>query len=274
MTAAIADVSAAEFPARVLERSRSVPVVVDFWAEWCAPCRMLGPTLEREVSALNGRVELAKVDVDANQALAGEFEIQGIPAVKAFREGKVVAEFTGARDAGFVRRWLSDLAPSDAFRALEAATTEEALTALLSDPEVGDAAALKLAGAKLEANDAEGALKALAPVTLGRPLFAQAEALRQRATLALDAARFGGEEKARAALSANDGDLDARWALAAALVATGRHEEALEQYLELVRRSRAFKDDGARKAILGLFESLGAANPLVPMFRRRLQIVL
>src|SRR3954466_1662341 len=100
--AAVKDVTESTFDADVLARSRDVPVVVDFWATWCAPCRVLGPVLEREVAALGGRIELAKLDTDANPELAAQFGIQGIPSVKAFRDGRVVAEFVGVRPATFV----------------------------------------------------------------------------------------------------------------------------------------------------------------------------
>src|SRR5260370_17201545 len=109
--ALVKDVSVATFAADVLERSGTLPVVVDFWAAWCAPCRVLGPVLEREVTAHDGAVELAKIDTDANQALAVEYGIQGIPAVKAFRDGRVVDEFLGARPPPFLRSLLPALLP-------------------------------------------------------------------------------------------------------------------------------------------------------------------
>src|SRR5262245_52105835 len=108
-TAVIKDVGDADFEREVVARSAAVPVVVDFWAAWCGPCRTLGPLLEREIEALGGRVELAKIDVDANPALAERFQIRGIPAVKAFVDGKVAASFEGARDPGFVRGWLGEV---------------------------------------------------------------------------------------------------------------------------------------------------------------------
>src|SRR5262249_23114756 len=108
------DVTEATFQTDVMERSRTVPVVVDFWAAWCAPCRILGPVLEREVARRDGAVELAKLDVDANPTLANSYGIRGIPAVKAFRDGRVVAEFVGAQPATEVSRFLDSLAPSRA----------------------------------------------------------------------------------------------------------------------------------------------------------------
>src|SRR3954470_24141758 len=111
---AVKDVTESAFETDVIARSRAVPVVGDFWAAWCAPCRALAPILEREVAALGGRVELVKVDTDANPKLAARYGIQGIPAVKAFSGGAITREFVGLQTADFLRRWLGELAPSPA----------------------------------------------------------------------------------------------------------------------------------------------------------------
>lgn len=269
----VQDVSAQDFEGAVLAKSHTVPVVVDFWAEWCAPCRMLGPTLEREVNALGGAVELAKVDVDQAQQLAASFEVQGIPAVKAFRGGKVVAEFTGARDAAFVRRWLAALAPSKQQVALEQASTVEALSQLVEDPEVGLAAGVRLAALHLRASTPELAAPLLARVPQHHPLHEQAESLRQQVSLALAAKALGDEPTLRARLVEKGDDEEARYALGCLCAARADDDEALQLLLEVVSHRRTRRDD-ARKAMLTVFERRGSADPLTQSFRRRLMMAL
>jgi putative thioredoxin len=278
------DVSTREFQQKVLERSATVPVVVDFWAPWCGPCRVLGPLLEAEVQALSGRVELAKINTDENQELAQQFGIQGIPAVKAFRNGKVVAEFVGAQPAANVRAFFKQLVPPASLSALEqahaalaagnASEAETALRSLVDDKEVGNRARLALvrtlsaAGKNAEARVELGKLDPRSPEALLVPT------LERQLALADDAAAYGGEEKARAALATNPDDLEASYALASALAARGQDREALELFLDIVSRSRKFKDDGARTAMLAIFDRMGKDNDLASEFRRRLQIVL
>jgi putative thioredoxin len=269
----VQDVSATDFETAVVAKSHDVPVVVDFWAAWCAPCRMLGPTLEREVEALGGRVLLAKVDVDQAQDLAAAFQVQGIPAVKAFRQGKVVAEFTGARDAGFVRKWLAGLAPSARQQALERAASVDELTPLLTDAEVGLSAALKLAALHLAQGRATDALPLLERVPMHHALHERAEALRQQAGLAVAANALGDEASLVARLERDPADAEARYALACTFAARGDDERALQQFLEVVTARRARRDD-ARKAMLAVFERLGGASPVTQTWRRRLQAVL
>src|SRR4051794_13654645 len=281
--ASVKDVSESAFEMDVIARSRTVPVVVDFWATWCAPCRTLGPILEREVAALGGRVELVKVDTDANPKLAARYEIRGILAVKAFNNGEVAREFVGVQSADFLRRWLGELAPSPAKQALAAAAAlvakddragaESALRALQGDPEVGDAAAVALAEVLLDGGRADDAEAALAAVNPRSPQVDAADAVRRRATFARDAAAFGGRDAAAAALARDPDDLEARFALASAQAAALAWEPALAELLELVKRNRKFRDDGARRAMLVIFEHLGAQHALVSEYRRQLQIV-
>ena len=280
---AVKDVNEAAFEADVIARSHEVPVVVDFWAAWCAPCRTLGPILEREVAALGGRVELVKVDTDANPKLAARYEIRGIPAVKAFTMGDVAREFVGVQSADFLRRWLAELAPSPGRQALAAAAAlvakndragaEAALRPLLGDPEVGNSAGVALGEVLLDDGRADDAEAALASVDPRSPQADAADAARRRITFARDAAAFGGRDAATAALARDPNDLEARFALASAHAAALAWEPALAELLELVRRNRKFRDDGARLAMLVIFEHLGPQHPLVSDYRRQLQIV-
>ena len=280
---AVKDVDEAAFEAAVIARSRTVPVVVDFWAAWCQPCRVLGPIIEREVAALGGRVELVKVDTDANQKLAARYDIRGIPAVKAFVGGAVAKEFVGVQSADFLRRWLAELAPSPAKQAFAGAAAlvakgdrsgaEAALRALQGDAEVGNAAAVALGEVLLDAGRADDAEAALASVDPRSAQSDAADAARRRITFVRDAAAFGGRDAAAAALARDANDLEARFALASAQAAALEWEPALGEFLELVKRSRKFRDDGARRAMLVIFDHLGAQNPLVSEFRRQLQIV-
>lgn len=282
------DADESTFGERVLARSAAVPVVVDFWAAWCGPCRALGPVLEREVAALGGRVELVKIDTDANPELAARFDIRGIPAVKAFRDGRVVDEFVGAQPAPIVRAFLERLAPSPAREALaraQSALTEgrsdeaEREARAVLDGSAGEAdrelvaeAALLAAGALLAQGRLDDVPALLDRVDPRSDAADRAEALRQVLALGERARAAGGEEGARAALARNPADHEARFALACALAASGRIPGALDELLEVVARSRPLRDE-ARRAMLSLFEQPGLDPELIREVRRRLQIL-
>jgi putative thioredoxin len=280
----VRDVGTKDFATEVLERSRTVPVVVDFWAPWCGPCRVLGPIIEAGVEALAGRAELVKVNTDENPELAYQYGIQGIPAVKAFRDGKVVSEFVGALPAQQVQRFLKQLVPAPGQVALEKAeadaregrTTEAeaALRGLTSDAEVKDRALLALARLLIDGGRADEARAAMAQIDPRSPQALELPPLERRLQFATDAAAYGGEARARAALEKDAGDLEARYALASALAARGGTQEALDHFLEIAGKNRKFKDDGARLAMLAIFDQLGGQHELTQDYRRRLQIVL
>jgi putative thioredoxin len=250
------DVDQSDFPKRVLERSRDVPVVVDFWAAWCAPCRALGPALEDAARAREGRVELAKVDVDRNPALAQAFRVQGIPAVKAFKDGRVAAEFTGAIPAPEVERFFDGLVPSEAERSAQAAI------------ESGDEAALREA---LAADPRNAALAgALARLLLARGETEDALALVEPFEHDFLAAGLA----ARARLQLDDPDDET---LAAAFAAWDRDDPATA--LDELQRALAAADDAderdaLRKVMIALFTELGPQSELAREHRRRLAAVL
>jgi putative thioredoxin len=283
-SANVKDVGQKDFAAEVIERSKTVPVVVDFWAPWCGPCRVLGPIIEKEVEALGGRAILVKVNTDENQELAYQYGIQGIPAVKGFRDGKVVAEFVGAVPAPHIQRFLKQLVPAPGLAALEkaeadaragrTAEAEAALRTLTTDAEVRDRARLVLARLLGDSGRVEEARAEIAQIDARSAEALALPTLERRLTFAADAADYGGEEKARTALGADDKDLEARYALASALAARGETREALEHFLEIASRNRKFKDDGARLAMLAIFDQLGGDHDLTQEYRRRLQIVL
>jgi putative thioredoxin len=280
----IKDVDTKTFAVEVIERSATVPVVVDFWAPWCGPCRVLGPILEAEIAALGGRVLLAKLNTDESPELAQQFGIQGIPAVKAFRGGKVVSEFVGAVPKPQIQKFLKALAPPPSASALEEAETasragahaeaEAKLRPLLDDPEMADRARLALVRVLVGAGKAAEAREQMAKIDSRSPEAEALPPLERRLAFADDAREYGGEDKARAALTANPKDVPARYALASALAARGQLREALEGFLEVVGRDRKWKDDGARLAMLALFDQLGSDHALTQEFRRQLQIVL
>ena len=248
------DVTEQDFQQRVLERSREVPVVVDFWAEWCAPCRQLGPALERAANAREGRVELAKLDVDAAPRLSQAFQVQGIPAVKAFRDGRIAAEFTGAIPPAEVERFFDGLVPSDAELAAQAAV------------EAGDEAALREA---LAADPRDATVAA----ALGRLLLARGdaqEALELLEPFEHDFVAAGLAARARLALDP-ELDLDAPFAA----WDRGEHAEALEQLQSaLASAGDAETRDSLRKAMIAIFTELGPASELAREHRRRLAAAL
>lgn len=262
------DVTEQTFQQDVIERSQQVPVVIDFWAPWCGPCRTLGPTLEKLAREANGAWVLAKVNVDENPRLAQAFRVQGIPAVKAVVGGKLADEFTGALPESQVRAWLQRFvqASGGAFDDLEElATTNPAEAAaryrvvLGSDP-TNEQALFGLGTLLLRSGEDEAAAL-LAEIPATSPLAGRAQAAADLLPLV------------QAAGSATEGAAG-QYAHAGALVRQGNDEAALDALLLMVQRHRSYNNDAARKAMLALLALLGDEHPLVGPYRRNLASAL
>jgi putative thioredoxin len=267
---AIFDVTDATFQAEVIDRSHTTPVVVDVWAAWCGPCRTLGPMLEAAVATRGGEVVLAKVDADTNPGVAQALRVQGIPAVFGFRDGQVVAQFTGVRPESEIARFLDDLAPSEADRAVARARVlhgeeREAELRRALDLEPGHReAAIGLAELLLE-RDPAAASELVAP---HRPDPA-AEAIVTRAELAAGGAGDADLAALRTAVEDGDADGTTLLELGRGLAASGAYDEALERLLAAVELGGDVREP-AREQLVALFNVLGDADPRVQAARPRL----
>jgi putative thioredoxin len=253
------DVGQEDFEARVLDGSRQVPVVVDFWADWCQPCRILSPVLERLAGEYDGRFVLAKVDVDANPALAGMFGVQGIPAVKAFRDGAVVAEFVGVQPEDAIRRFLDQIAPDLA--RLEEARKAEAVGAM------DEAERLYREAVSANPNDHQAAV-GLARVLLEGGADEEARSLLQPVPPDAESRRLLAEMTLRQ-LAAGGGPLTS----AAGAAVSGDHRGALDRCLQIIAEGGEDRD-AARETMVAIFDMLGAEHPLTREYRPRLASVL
>ncbi len=282
MNALSFDVGSADFQEKVLDASHHLPVLVDFWAEWCAPCRTLKPVLEKLALEYGGRFFLAKLNSDQHQELAARFGVRSIPSVKAFVDGELVDEFTGALPEAQIREFIGRLLPSPAeplriaAREARARGDLEVACSLLGDAAgldpAHEAVQLDLAEILLDLKDAGPARGILDAWQHKSRDTARLDALQAR--LKLVVAGAGADPSAlQARVTANADDLDARLQLANALALGHDYRPALEQLLAIVRRDRKWRDEAARKSMLDLFTLLGGQaqhEDLVREFRIQL----
>jgi len=270
------------FESDVLERSHQIPVLVDFWAPWCGPCRVLGPVLERLAEEYSGKFVLAKVNVDESPSLAGAFGVQGIPAVKLIRDGEIAGEFTGALPEPAVREMLSRYLPSEYDTQADEATdlAEEgkeveakAIYQSILDREPNHPKSLLGLGRVLmSGGDRDGALALLERISPAAQERKDADRLIAR--LQLQGDQRTDEATLRQKLAAEPDSLEARFDLAQSLAANEKFDEALHEFLNIVKSDRTLRDDGARKAMVQIFDVLPPDDPLIDKYRSELAKIL
>ena len=284
----IKDTTERTFAKDVIEASREVPVIIDFWAPWCGPCKTLGPMIEKAVLAAKGKVRLVKIDVDQNQMIARQLRIQSIPAVFAFHNGQPVDGFVGAVPESQIKSFVQRLAalagesPIDqslvaAAQAMEEGALDEAADAFAAVLEVEPQNPKALGGlAKVFViqGDLERARAILDQVNPEQAQDAAVTGAEAALSLALQALPSSELDGLAAAVEADGNNHQARFDLSLALIGQGAREAAVDHLLEIVRRNRAWNDEAARKQLIKLFEAFGPMDPLTLQARKRLSSIL
>lgn len=284
----IKDATTASFKADVLDHSKSVPVIVDFWAAWCGPCKQLTPVIEKIVRSYSGKVRLVKVNVDENQAVAAQLRVQSLPTVLAFRDGQPIDGFVGVQPESavkaFVDRLVADDAESGLGELLKSADelleqgdlqgAAEIFATVLQEDRTNAEALAGLASCYLRSGDTERAKQTLALVPPDKRGIAAVRSVEAAVLLAEKTVSTGDLSALRQRLGENARDHQARFDLAVGLAANGERAEALDLLLDLVRMDSKWNDEQARKQLLQFFDAWGPKEPLVADGRRRLSSLL